>query len=225
MKKLKKKKLQPKVFWSVKSDFPCLSHAFCKCYLDRTVGQREENHDKNHQKQTPPLLVGARKAVPEGAPVPGEGAWSSRAGAPSRERSLHLPRSPPALHPCFLSAQLRIHHLPSHKGFFSLRSPGSMLALGCLTWHHDLLYFIFFIFLPENSKALLQCGLQGGKAKLRSAGRANQGPFQKFGAVCERLGKERQGQSRHSRLHSYKQGDNRKKNRRVLCFESARQCL
>lgn len=72
-------------------------------------------------------------------------------------------------------------------------------------------YFIFFfIFLPENSKALLQCGLQGGKAKLRSAGRANQGPFQKFVAVCERLGKERRGQPRHFRLHSWKQDDNRR---------------
>lgn len=113
---------------------------------------------------------------------------------------------------------------PSRQVFFLLRSPGSMLALGCLTWHHDLLSPPRPL-LPENSKALLQCGLQGGTAKLRSAGRASQGPFQKFVAVCERLGKERWGQPRLSKLHSWKWGSNRKTKRRVLCFESERRGL
>jgi len=49
----------------------------------------------------------------------------------------------------------------------------------------------FYFSLPEDGKAFLQCGSQGGKAKLRSAGGARQGPSQKSVAVCERLGKER----------------------------------
>lgn len=169
-----------------------------------------------------------REAVPEGTPVPGEGARSSAAPQPREP-----PEPPPAalgscsphpsLHPC-LSRTAGHSSSPIPQGVF-FRSALLAPCYCSAALYDTMTYFIFFIFLPENSKALLQCGLQGGKANLRSAGRANQGPFQKFVAVCERLGKERRGQSRHSRVHSGKQGDDRKNKRSILYFEPEGQCL